>query len=168
MKKFIFIFALLLILTPFMPTKAEGNPLEVYIFTQTGCPHCATVLSHLAELQKGKYPTLVVNDFDLRKDPKFYSKYTEFANAYKSTADAVPMTYIGDRLIQGADLEGIDSAIENCVNTKCQNPEKFVTQYLKDNPSEKAPGDTSNRSIGGFIILGLIVVAGVVIYINKA
>lgn len=168
MKKIFIALTLALMLLPFFPTKAADNPLEVYIFTETGCPYCAKTLSHLEDLKKSTYPNMVVTDFDLRRDPKYFPKYQNFAKAYKLTADAVPMTYIGDKGMKGAVLDQIDSALQICKTQQCQNPDQFVTQYLKDNPGVATPDTASGKSVVGYVILGLIVVAGIVIYINKA
>lgn len=164
MKKILLLAISILIFSPWLSVGAEGTTPEIFIFTEKGCPYCTKVLERLGELEK-TYPDLKINEFDLRVEPKDYQKYKDFARTYKVAADSVPMTYIGDKVIKGAVLNEIDQAIENCRNNSCPDPEEKVKQFIKDNPDTSPAAVENNRSQIGWIVLGVLGIAVVVIFI---
>jgi glutaredoxin len=151
------------------PTLAPKT-IDVYIFTQQGCIHCATVKTFLDELKQKDYPGLVVHEFDLRTNPKYFKKYLEFGVAYNNIDPngSVPVTYVGEKFVRGAALTDIRGIIEICNIKECKNPQTLVDEYLKANPNVAAQtSESSNKFAIGIIFIVIAVVAGIVIFINK-
>lgn len=169
MKK-IYWLVLLMLLTPLFNLLAADKTTEIYIFTQKGCPYCAKALALFDEMKKGDYSEINVNEFDMKVYPKYVKKYQEFANAYKISPTGVPVTYIGPKAIVGFEETSLRQAIEFChlPISDCVNPNDFVAEQLKNLPA----GDQTNSSgtpqeIVGWVVLGLLVVGGGVLIVNK-
>ena len=177
MKKIIFtILAGILFLSPITTLAANETTtptpktIDVYIFTQQGCVHCAAVKTLLDEFKQKDYPGLVVHEFDLRTNPEYFQKYLEFGAAYKDLDSnaSVPVTYVGEKSVHGDLLTDVRGIIEICNIKECKNPQTFVDEYLKANPNVAAQtSGSSNKATIGLVILGVVIVAGVIIFINK-
>lgn len=145
---------------------AENNKINLVIFTQTGCQYCAKTLEHLNSLKKDKYPELTIQEYDIREDPNYYQTFMDYQHAYGSTADGTPVTFIGNKAIQGELLEEIDAAIENCKKQQCEDPTSIVAAYVKGHPSEKQK-KTNAKTIIGWIIIGVVVAGGGILLLSK-
>jgi glutaredoxin len=162
---FIFLF-----LTAAPALAADVPPFDVVIFTRQGCPHCAAIKAELENLKANTYHQMTITEYDLVLQPDKLSKYIEFANAY-NLYDAelpVPMTYIGDKGIKGQFENEVADAVQACTIKACVKPDDFVAQYLKDHPVTQPVTSSGSKSIIGWIVIGVIVVGGVVIFINKS
>ena len=160
---------LLLIVALFVPmisVSAADKDLDVYIFTSTGCPYCAQMLSHLEELKENTYPNLKIHEFDLREDPKHYDAFTNYQMAYSTVADGVPVSFIGNKVIKGNLQNEVDAALANCNENECLDPESIVADYVKANPSAKQAA-SSDKALMGWIVIGVIVVGGVVLLLSR-
>jgi glutaredoxin len=151
---------------PFLSVSAADKDLEVYIFTSTGCQYCAQMLSHLDELKETTYPNLKVNEFDLRADPSNYDTFRNYQRAYSTTADGVPVTFIGNKVIKGNLPNEVDVALAECNENECLNPETIVEDYIKANPTSEQTA-SKEKSLMGWIVIGVVVVGGVVLLLSR-
>lgn len=161
---------LLMLLAPLFNVLAADKTTEVYIFTQKGCPYCAKAMALLDEMKKNDYPEINVNEFDLKVHPKYVKKYLEFATAYNINPDGVPVIYIGPKTIIGFQETSIREAIETChlPISNCLNPNDYVTEQLKNLPSvPDSNNSNSSKTIIGWVVLGVLVVGGGALVINK-
>lgn len=166
MKK-ILVALLFLILTPFLAANAEEDTLPVYIFTQTGCPYCAQTLKHLEEVKESTYPELEVIDYDLRQNPGFVQKFSQYQKAYSTYADGVPVTFIGNKVIKGYLPNEIDVALAECKNnTNCVNPEEVVEKYLEENPDAQQEA-SKEKTVMGWVVIGVVIVGGAVLLLSR-
>lgn len=148
---------------------AAPAPINVHIFTQQGCPHCARTLIQLEELKKTEYPQIVVTEYDLKTNPEKYQTYVQFATAFNvfSSSLAVPVTFVGDKVVFGEKPSEIRAAIETCKIKQCRDTKDIVAEYVAAHP-EVAPDTTnSSASIVGWIVLGVVGVGVLVLIINK-
>ena len=169
MKKLIVIFFLAFFL-PLFSAQAEQAPMDVYIFTQTGCPHCAKALSLLEELKNNGYPEIVVHEFDMKAEPTQVKKLIQFANVYKADARKVPVLFIGTKAISGFLENSIKEALEyyHLPVNSYPNPQNIVDEYYKTHPDPIMPAaDTAQTAIIGWMVLGVVVVGGGVVVVNK-
>lgn len=169
MKKILCLIFLILFLPLFGLSAAEKTT-EVYIFTQQGCPYCAKAMALLDEMKKSDYPEINVNEFDMKVHPKYVKKYQEFASAYKISPTGVPVTYVGPKAIIGFEETSLRQAIESChlPISDCVNPNDYVAEQLKNLPTINQTNSSGTpQEIVGWVILGILVVGGGVLIINK-
>lgn len=145
---------------------AEDNKIDVVIFTQTGCQYCAKTLAYLDELKKGAYPSIVVKEYDIRKEPAAYSIFKNYQQAYGDSADGTPVTFIGNKMIKGALLPEIDAALATCKQQQCINPADIVATYVKDNPTAEQK-KSNDKTIIGWIIIGVVVAGGGILLLSR-
>ena len=167
MKKFIFALLFLIFLTPTQTFALEKNNINVHIFTTTGCSFCAKTLKYLDDLKKTDYSNIEIADYDLRLKPEYYNDLKIFTGAYNATGDKVPITFIGNEVIYGADLEKIKTTIDKCSISDCPDPEDIAKQFAKDHP-DAISAKTSTNPVGWLIIIVLIVGVGLVILNKKS
>lgn len=165
MKK-ILILLIIALLAPMISVSAADKDLDVYIFTSTGCPYCAQMLSHLEELKESTYPDLNIHEFDLRAAPNNYEAFTNYQRAYSTTVDGVPVTFIGNKVIKGNLPEEVEVALADCNENECLNPETIVEDYIKANPTAEQSA-SKEKSIMGWIVIGVVVVGGGVLLLSR-
>ncbi|MEK7159197.1 MAG: glutaredoxin domain-containing protein [Patescibacteria group bacterium] len=163
----------LIILVMFLPlfnVSATEKTTEVYIFTQQGCPHCANALALLDEMKSSDYPEIVVDEFDMKVQPKYVKKYQEFATAYNINPTGVPVLYIGPKTIIGFQETEIRQALESChlPISNCINPNDYVAEQLKSLPAiPNSTNPNSPQAMVGWVVLGILVVGGGIVIVNK-
>ncbi len=102
------------------------NPdkVTIYFFWGDGCPHCAREKPFLEEMQQ-KYPDIEVVMFETWNNPDNANLFFEVAEAYGTTAQGVPTTFIGDEYWVGyVDYmaEEMENKIVYCLENECINP----------------------------------------------
>jgi len=168
MKKIIFLLFLFLLPLNFVQAEEAAKKIDIYIFTQQGCQYCAKVKTYLDELKKTDYPGLVVHEFDIRTNPEYVQDYIKYAIAYNvySPNMGVPISYVGEKAVEGAVLTDLRGIIEICNIKECKNPETVIKEYFEQHPeaNSKIPNST-NATIWGWAILGVIIIgSGLLIY----
>ncbi|MEM7816010.1 MAG: hypothetical protein QXN71_02745 [Candidatus Aenigmatarchaeota archaeon] len=134
--KFIAQFALLALIATILLTPAsaqEKNKVKLYFFWGDGCPHCAQEKPFLEELQQ-KYPEVEVEMFETWHNTENAKLFVRMAEAYGTTAQGVPTTFIGDRYWVGyADYMGseIESYVRHCIENGCQDPGERLKAHKK-------------------------------------
>lgn len=168
MKKFAFIFFLCLVITPAFfanaatqengaaPITAYDKPVDVYIFTQTGCPHCANAMAFLNNYKKTVNSNLTINEFDMVAHREYATKFFEFAAVYNAPTEAVPVAFVGDKFVAGDRLDNLKSLLDDCGTRACVNPEQFVADYID---KVATPPSQTGKTIVGYLIIGVLVVA---------
>jgi cytochrome c biogenesis protein CcdA/glutaredoxin len=78
-------------------TASQPDPVELILFWGDGCPHCETERQFLEEL-RSDYPDLVVSEYEVWRDAANRQLFGETAAAAGVVAQAVPTTFIGDRV----------------------------------------------------------------------
>lgn len=168
MKKTIGLAVLILLFIPVSFSQAQKKALPVYIFTSQGCPHCAKAKAFIETAKQNQYPEINMLEFDLKTNPEYVGKYIEFAQAYGLAPKGVPITYIGDKVIEGDQLDKIQNALENCQIHACPDPDQLVKDYLVAHPiTNKTNTATSPKEIIGWIIIIGAIVGGVGLIILK-
>jgi thiol-disulfide isomerase/thioredoxin len=148
-------------------TAQQLKPVEVYFFKSTGCPHCASLELYLGELQK-EFPMLTVKTFDFRKSQAAIQLGQKMAESYGGNINAVPITFIGDKMIVGDKQAEVRQKIEQCLAIGCPSPlEQIDTNGDTDvNTSEEA----SAQTLAGWIVLGIlsvVIIAFITIFFLK-
>ncbi len=172
MKKIFNLICILTLLTIFIPinqTSAQENDkkIEVYVFTQQGCPFCAKTLALLENLKNTDFPNLIIHDYDLKSNPNYYKKFVQFASVYKVSTNTVPITFIDKMAIEGFEENTITSKIESCSLpvTNCINPDTYVQEQLPSIDQSASPIENQGKSTIGWIVsFVLLVGAGYLIY----
>jgi cytochrome c biogenesis protein CcdA/glutaredoxin len=73
------------------------DPVEVVLFWGDGCPHCETAKEFLEELRRD-HPDLVVREYEVWGDAANLQLFVETAAAAGVDPQAVPTTFIGNRV----------------------------------------------------------------------
>jgi thiol-disulfide isomerase/thioredoxin len=90
-----------LLLTIFVTQYAAASDHPIlYLFWGDGCPHCEEEKEFLKLLQQ-QYPELEMRWFEVWDHPEFGKLADAMRKVYKEKIAAVPMTFIGDRVIIG-------------------------------------------------------------------
>ncbi len=135
---------------------------NVYLFWQNGCPHCALEKPFLKNLSK-EYPVNVYL-FEIG-DKKNLNLWMDFCKLYNEKPLGVPMTFIGDKHFVGFDkgdgLIGneIESQIKDCINNGCVEKAYYLRGDINNSDFEVysslvinlsgMPSNTSNNSEAG-------------------
>lgn len=155
---------------PFFLVQAELKPMNIHIFTQTGCPHCASAISLLENMKNNGYPEIVINEFDMKANHDHIKKLLLFANAYQADPRTVPLIFIGDKHISGYLENSLREAIEyyHLPVNNYPDPQNIVDEYYQSHPvqSEQPAGNTKTEIVG-WVVIGAIILGGGVILINK-
>jgi glutaredoxin len=168
LKKVLFLFIFFLAFFSFGASAEEtptANPVDLYFFEGQGCPHCAKMKSYLEGL-KSDHPNLKVYDFEVYYNEENQALYGKMATAYGATSTGVPMIFIGDEYISGADFEKVKNAVEKCSSGAiCLSPMDRISKSSGENNNQTP--DFKNYETIGWIVLGVIVV-GIAIVIVVA
>jgi glutaredoxin len=157
-----------------LPCLAEqsNKKIDVLLFMQQGCPHCAKAEKQLSQWQKSVYPQIKLHKYDIIEQ-KNLQYFIITSQAYDFSSRGVPTLFIGERAIEGANIKKIESAIKNCLEKACPSPEMIINSYLKrQNQTAEADSDQNtqktNQNKGGLIILGIVAAAiiGISVFIN--
>ena len=95
------------------PPDTEPGHVELLVFHGDGCPHCATMLDFLAELE-GRYDQLVVADYEVWYDEANLQLFVETLAALGEEPDAVP-TVVVDGIVIVGHSDAIEQRIEAIV-----------------------------------------------------
>lgn len=169
MRKYFILALISFLLTPIFPSQAETKPVDLYIFTRTGCSHCANALNFLNNYKTSANQNLIIHEFDMVAHPEYADKFFQFAAAYQSPSNAVPIIFIGDKFVAGDKIDQIKMLLDDCNLRACVNPEQYVAnqnQHSAVPPQTKIPAAAS-RSIIGYAVLGVIIVGAGLIAMNK-
>ncbi len=151
--------------------QTSDKKMDIYVFTQTGCPYCAKTISFLQTLKNKEYPHLNIHQFNVKNKPE-YEKFVQFTAVYQTSPEAIPITFIGDKFIKGYKENELRSAVEFCslpVN-KCLDAENFVNKKLQEiMPKEQQFNFEQERDkkFIGWIVLAVGAIGGGVLLINK-
>lgn len=102
----------------------DPEKVVIYFFWGDGCPHCATQKPFLEELEN-TYPEVEVKMFETWNNPQNAKLFQEVAQAYDTSAQGVPTTFIGEEHWVGyADYMGseMEAKINECIENGCINP----------------------------------------------
>jgi glutaredoxin len=166
MKKILILITFIILFGLTNPAWSADNKISVRIFTQTSCAYCATTMAHLNQLKKEKYPNLEITEYDIRRDPSYYQLFNDYRRAYGSDADGTPVTFIGNKVIQGELLAQIDTAIEECTLQNCEDPANVVAKFIKENPSSEQK-QAQDKKIIGWIVIGVVLTGGGILLLSK-
>lgn len=78
----------------------DADPIEVVVFHGDGCPHCASMLDFLADLQ-ARHTQLVVTDYEVWYDDANLRIFVETLAALGEQPDAVPTVVVDGIVIVG-------------------------------------------------------------------
>lgn len=81
---------------------ARSEPVDLYLFWLSTCPHCASARAFLEDLGE-EYPTLVVHEHEVSSEGADRQLFEQMTSARGATARAVPTIIIGQRVWVGFD-----------------------------------------------------------------
>lgn len=102
----------------------DSSKVTIYFFWGDGCPHCAAEKPFLEEMQ-AKYPEIEIKMFETWKNQDNVALFQKVAQAYGTTAQGVPTTFIGEEYWVGyADYmrQEMEAKIKSCLDNGCVNP----------------------------------------------
>lgn len=172
-KYFKFLFLIFFFLFFFMPlnnVRAEISPINVYVFTQAGCPHCAKAVSHLEALQRNHYPEMNIFEYNLIADRENIAKFQKFVSAYEVNFNAVPAIFVGKSAIKGYHETEIDLAVEKCKNEPCPDALDIVNEKSGESMEQIDPESAEQEKslkLLGMIVSGTLILGGAFIVIKK-
>jgi len=131
---------------------AETNPVRLYFFHTSTCPHCKSEVKFLDKIKKN-YPNLEIQSFllDDKKNKKENQEiFRQVVNKF-GLSGGVPVTLIGDEVLVGFDNElgvgrKISKRIQECSEKVCDS---FLDEELGLVPiqgsSETEPSDDQEK-----------------------
>ncbi|MDD3711405.1 MAG: thioredoxin family protein [Patescibacteria group bacterium] len=96
----------------------------IYFFWGEGCPHCSGQKTAM-EAWSSKYPGLEIKSYETWENEDNRQILEQMAEAYGTSVQGVPMTFIGDKYWIGyAETLGVEmeNKIKECSEKDCENP----------------------------------------------
>ena len=138
------------------PALAEN--VDLYFFYSDDCPHCQDEKAHLEYLQ-GQHAELNVHSHELSSSED-QQLLQDMAAGYGAKTGTVPITFIGEDVVYGAQLDSITSKVESCIDNICIDPMVRVGQGTTLETSSDGNTDGSNNQT--FTIIAIVAVVAVV------
>ena len=123
-----------------LASAAESPPsVNLYLFWQMGCPHCAKEKEFLQGL-KARQPALRVHELELSEGPRQLAAFRAVIERGKIENPGVPLTVIGDSVIEGYNDEQttgavIESRVRACLVEPCAD---WIAPLLTGQPAVSA------------------------------
>lgn len=182
MKKIFFIFFIagLLIFSLAEKTDAltDSSPLVtngqqeiiIHFFYGEGCTYCKQEEDYL-KILKNRYPSLVIEKHEVWNDEKNSQLMEELSFLYGEKNTAVPLAFIGEKMLVGYLGEAVtgkalEEEIKKCLENFCRDPFSKVetrkpTVILEEIPSTQdsetiSLPDKIVAFIGGIILIGIL------------
>lgn len=95
----------------------------VIVFYEEGCPSCAAV-EELLEALAPDLPPFSIRRYEI-EDPESFELLTALAEAYEVEVATVPVVFVGDEAVLGADRAAefaLRAAIGDCAVVGCPSP----------------------------------------------
>ena len=102
----------------------ENNKVDLAIFYGQGCPHCASMIGFLEEMESA-YPQLSVYQYEIYFEKENIPLFQKIAQMYGKGIDAVPTAFIGEKSFVGFSNQmghQIESEIIRCLEEGCPSP----------------------------------------------
>jgi glutaredoxin len=121
MRKFLIIFSIILFsFLGIFSISDASEPVNAYLFTAEGCPHCAKEQIFLKSIQE-KYSNLEIKSFEISKNAQNVLYIQEVAKALGVSAGSVPFLIIGDQPFIGFSEKLSPSVIEAKIKECSEN-----------------------------------------------
>lgn len=101
-----------------------SKAIELYFFFGQGCPYSAKIAQALQEIQKN-FPQLKVNAFEVWFYPQNQKLLETLAREYKIRPKWVPVVFVGDLAVEGAEpsqIFQIKEEVRRCSIADCPSP----------------------------------------------
>lgn len=135
MKRIIKLCLLLIVLLFPLVVNAKDNKVTLYLFHGDGCPHCASEIEYLNDIEN-KYENLEIVKYEVWYNEENSNFLQEVYNAYSITSRGVPTTVIGNTIFMGySDSTG--SKIERAINYYLENDYIDQIERIKNNEFDK-------------------------------
>jgi len=137
------IFWLFVTLNGTSAAQPNDQKVDVYLFYQTGCPHCGREVDFLSRWQREE-PRLRVNRFEISQDVQSREIFKTLVRHFRIERPGVPLTVVGNRFFDGYDDDAtigadIKAAALACLENACDDLVKsLLTGKAKPEPEEKA------------------------------
>jgi thiol-disulfide isomerase/thioredoxin len=111
-------------LSPFIKSgHAQENPVTLYLFWGSGCPHCAAEEKFLTSIQKD-YPTLTIRKFEVWGSSVNQGIFKQIGLKLNADVRGVPFTVIGNNYVSGFYTDDTTGAeirdyLDACVQNAC-------------------------------------------------
>ncbi|MGM5482667.1 MAG: glutaredoxin family protein [Nanobdellota archaeon] len=105
-------------------TNDNSDKLTIYFFWGNGCPHCAEEKQFLEKIEE-KYPELNIKSFEVYQHSENRDLLQELAQAYNTTFQGVPVTFIGEKHWVGFSEQmgtEMEEKAQDCLENDCMNP----------------------------------------------
>lgn len=128
----------------------EGSSSKLVLFYMNGCPHCEEEQAWLDSLIVPKYPDLIIERYEISRNPEIFTKYCTLYNT--TCSGVVPRTFVGGKVFVGfAPGEGdliynqqygayvgranqIENAILTCLGKSCKVAPADAVTISKGDP----------------------------------
>jgi glutaredoxin len=136
---------------------APANQVEVIMFTQTGCQHCANLKAALANLKTTVYPEINFIEYELHEGQNALI-FNQYARAYDFSTVATPVTVIGDKFFEGDNVAELARLLSGCREKACLSPASVVADYEKINGAlnQSVAPVNQTATVVGYVVLGVI------------
>ncbi|MFH1226156.1 MAG: hypothetical protein V1684_02655 [bacterium] len=146
----------------FAQESAQGGPVSIVAFHQTGCQFCATQVKFFNENLKKNYQ-VDIKIYDILNNAANIQLFQAMVGAYGKELSGVPTVFVGEKVFSGHDgnseLE-IIAEVKRCLVEGCQSPLEKLKDY---NPDQKPVSIDEKYKNIGYVVLGGIGVLIIVI-----
>jgi len=148
--------------------------IEIYLFVQQGCPHCAKAEKQLDEWKESKYPQINVKKFDIVEKENLLL-FLNTQQAYDFQSQGVPTIFIGEKVVVGEQYDVIEETIKKCLEQACPNPSEIIQNYIDRQAAannEATPDETisdnqdqTDKTSKNIIIFGIVIIGIICVFI---
>lgn len=132
----------------FSPTAKADNNLNIYLFWNQGCPHCAKEKKYLAKILPD-YPTVNLSEYETVSSNIKYME--EVGKALGEDINGVPYLIIGDKGIvgfgEGTTDKQIKERIDYCLKNTCPDTVNSIFNKDKDKTTQPKKEDNSKEVV---------------------
>jgi len=163
---FIITFLFFFLLFPVLKTSAQES-IEIYLFVQQGCQHCAKAEKQLEEWKNSIYPKIDVKIMDITNKESLQLLILA-QQAYRFQSQGVPTIFIGEQAVMGAKMDEIETVIKKCQEQTCPQPSEVIQNYQdRQTQLEKEKMATQEEQLAteeknnttDLIVIGIIIIS---------
>ena len=135
--------------------KEDKNPINIYVFHSSSCPHCADLRSFLDKLKEDKtYGSMFkVVEYEVTSSADNSDLMYEVVNHFKQTYDGVPIYVIGNQYMSGFAEDTYGDQVKDAIKKAYdEQPTDEVAKLIEELKNKK------DSNVIGYVVLAVVAV----------
>ncbi|PIR94456.1 hypothetical protein COT97_01210 [Candidatus Falkowbacteria bacterium CG10_big_fil_rev_8_21_14_0_10_39_11] len=149
---------------------APTKEIEVVMFVGEGCPHCAKLKEAFSSLQQSDFPQARLIEYEVYHNTDNQLLFAQYGKVFGVRTDGVPITFIGNEVIDGENVEALRDELKKCSQVPCPTPTQLFEEKKKDldlTEVNTTPANQDNYTAIGWVVIIMIVLIIFVVVITQ-